>query len=186
MFIPTNAPILIYSKCEIGPTVMDDIDKYILKVLQEGNKKSFRKIAADLNVAPSTIHARVMKMKEEGIIKCIAAIVDPLKVGYHMIANLGLNVDPFHLEDVIEALATYENVLLVTTASGDHNIILQVVAHDEKTLWHFITYKIRTLEGVHPQIHVSTFLTIHKWTHQLNIGGMNLEGGGSAIDIHRP
>lgn len=165
---------------------MDDIDKYILEALQSGDKTSLRSIAADLNIAPSTVHARVAKMKEEGIIKTIAAIVDPLKVGYHNIANLGLNVDPFHLEDVIETLAKYENVLLVTTASGDHNIILQVVAYDEKTLWHFITYKIRTLEGVHPQIHVSTFLTIHKWTHQLNLRGMDLEGGGSAIDIHKP
>ncbi|HMF33250.1 MAG TPA: Lrp/AsnC family transcriptional regulator [Candidatus Lokiarchaeia archaeon] len=165
---------------------MDETDLQILEALQSGEKTSFRKIAADLNLAPSTVHARVGKMKKEGIIKTIAAIVDPLKVGYHNIANLGLNVESFHLEDVIETLATYENVLLVTTASGDHNIILQVVAPDEKTLWHFITYKIRTLEGVHPQIHVSTFLTIHKWTHVLDLRGTSIEGGGNAIDINKP
>jgi DNA-binding Lrp family transcriptional regulator len=161
---------------------MDDIDLQILDALQAGDKTSFRKIAAELNVAPSTVHARVGKLKKEGIIRTIAAIIDPLKVGYHNIANLGLNVDPFHLEDVIETVANYDNVLLVTTASGDHNIILQVVAPDEKSLWHFITYKIRTLEGVHPQIHVSTFLTIHKWTHALNLRGTNLEGNGA--DAH--
>jgi DNA-binding Lrp family transcriptional regulator len=89
---------------------------------------------------------------------------------------------------VIETVQGYENVLLVTTASGDHNIILQVVAPDEKSLWHFITYKIRTLEGVHPQIHVSTFLTIHKWTNVLDLRGTNGETNGiyhdASHDLH--
>ena len=165
---------------------MDETDLQILEALQSGEKTSLHKIAADLNIAPSTVHARVAKMKSEGIIKTIAAIVDPLKVGYHNIANIGLNVDPFHLEDVVETLATYDNVLLLTTTSGDHNLILQVVAHDEKTLWHFISDKIRTLEGVHPQIHVSSFLTIHKWTHVLDLRGTSMEGEGIAIDISNP
>ena len=148
---------------------IDETDKKILNILQKNDKVSYRELADKLKLAASTIHNRVKKMVDEEIIKQFGAIVDPAKIGYNTIALIGLSVDPIKMNDIADTIASYEETQLVAISSGDHDIIAQIIAKDEKALWNFINIKIKPIIGLKSQIHVSNFLDIYKSTHSIKI-----------------
>ncbi|MFX1321279.1 MAG: Lrp/AsnC family transcriptional regulator [Promethearchaeota archaeon] len=148
---------------------IDETDKKILNILQKNDKVSYRELADKLELAASTIHNRVKKMIEEEIIKKFAAIIDPSKIGFNTIALVGLRVDPLKMNEIAGKIASYEETQLVAISSGDYDIIAQIIAKDEKALWNFINLKIKTINGIKPQIHVSSFLDIYKSSPSIKI-----------------
>lgn len=144
---------------------IDNIDKKILNIIQEHAKLSYYKIGKELGLAASTVHSRVRKLEKAGVIRNFSAIVNPDKVGYEIIAVIGLSVDPAKLNDVASKLTSYEETQLVATTSGDHDMIVQAIAKDIKSLWRFINEKIKTNEGIKPEMDVSGFIDLYKMTH---------------------
>ena len=147
---------------------MDSIDKKILSILQKNNKISYNKLAKELKMAASTVHNRVKNMEKKGIIKNYSAILDLEKTGYHSAALLGLSVDPIKMKDIAKKLSSYNKIQLVAVSTGDHDIIAQIIAEDDKSLWRFINEKIKTIDGIKPQMDVSNFIDIFKMTHFIN------------------
>lgn len=146
---------------------MDPIDKKILQILQEDDKVQYQKIADELGIGASTVHYRIKKLLKNGTIKSFSANIDPEKVGYTTTAVLGVNVDPLKMDEIAKKLSSYGEVQIVATSSGDHDIIVQIIAKDGKHLWHFINEKIKTIEGVEKKLHVSSFLDIYKRTNMI-------------------
>ncbi len=146
---------------------MDPIDKKILQIVQEDDKVQYQKIAEELGIGASTVHYRIKKLLKNGTIKSFSANIDPEKVGYTTTAVLGVNVDPLKMDEIAKKLASYDEVQVVATSSGDHDIIVQIIARDGKHLWHFINEKIKTIEGVEKKLHVSSFLDIYKRTNMI-------------------
>ncbi len=147
--------------------VLDDKDKMILNILQENYKISYKEISKRVSLAASTIHNRVQNMLNEGIIEKVDTIVDPLKVGYNTIAFVHLFIDPLKLNDIAQKLTQFDEVQLVTTSAGEHNLILKLIALDEKNLWRFINEKIKSIEGINPDIKVLSFIDIFKKNHKI-------------------
>jgi len=146
---------------------LDDKDKIILNILQENYRISYKEISEKVNLAASTIHNRVQNMLKEGIIRKFDTFVDPFKVGYKTVAILGLSIEPLRLNNVAKELANYDETQLVTSSSGAHDMLLQVIAKNEKDLWRFINEKIKTIDGVKPHIEVSSLLDVFKMTNKI-------------------
>ncbi|MFO7966164.1 MAG: Lrp/AsnC family transcriptional regulator [Archaeoglobaceae archaeon] len=144
---------------------MDEIDKRILHILQENDKVRYHEIGKKLDIGASTVHYRIKKLSENGVIKSFSAIIDPKVVGYDTTAWLGLSVDPTKMDEIAQKLAKYDEVQIVTTATGDHDLLVQIIARDEKELWRFINENIKPMEGVKKDFDVSTFLDEYKRSH---------------------
>jgi Lrp/AsnC family transcriptional regulator for asnA, asnC and gidA len=147
---------------------MDDIDKKILNILQNNFRISYKDLGKKVNMAASSVHNRVQKMLDEGIIKKEDTIINPMKAGFDTIAMLGLSIDPLKMDEVAEKISTLDEVQLVGTTTGDHDIIARVIARNEKSLWRFINEKIKTIDGVKPQMDVSSFIDLYKMSHKIN------------------
>ncbi|MFX1372560.1 MAG: Lrp/AsnC family transcriptional regulator [Promethearchaeota archaeon] len=148
---------------------LDETDKRILNVLQNNNDISYRKLSEKLKLSVFTIYNRVKKIFEEEIFSQLDTILDPLKVGYKTIALIGLKVDPIEMKNIANKIASFEETQFIAISSGDHDIIAQIIAKDERSLWNFINLKIKTIKGIKPQIHVSSFLDIYKSTPSIKI-----------------
>ncbi len=146
---------------------MDNTDKKILNILQNNFRISYKDLGKRVKMAASTVHSRVQKMLDEGIIKKEDTIINPMKAGFDTIALLGLSVDPRKMEEVAEIIASYEEVQLIATTTGDHDIIVRVFAENEKSLWRFINEKIKIIDGVKPQLDVSSFIDVFKMSHKI-------------------
>ncbi|GAG91636.1 unnamed protein product [marine sediment metagenome] len=64
--------------------VLDDIDKEILKILQENAKTSYRVIQDKLNISIGTIHNRIAKLEKNGIIEGYTLKLNNEKLGYKL------------------------------------------------------------------------------------------------------
>jgi len=106
-------------------------------------------------------------MIKEGIIRKFDTLVDPFKVGYGSIAILGLSVDPMKLEEVAKKLAYYDEIQLVASSTGSHNLLVKIITKDEKNLWRFINDEIKILDGIQHPINVSSFIDIYKMTQKI-------------------
>ncbi|MFX1391739.1 MAG: winged helix-turn-helix transcriptional regulator, partial [Promethearchaeota archaeon] len=146
----------------------DEKDKEILNYLQDNYRISYKDLSKKVNLAASTIHNRVQNMIKEGIIKKFDTFVDPFKVGYESIAIVGLSVDPLKLDAIARKLSNFDEIQLIASSTGDHNLILQIIAKDEKMLWKFINEDIKTIDGIQIPIHVSSFIDLFKMTNKIN------------------
>lgn len=64
---------------------MDEIDKKILNILQNGFPVvpcAFQVVADRLGIGEEDVLGRVKKMKDDGVIRRIGAVFDPRKLGY--------------------------------------------------------------------------------------------------------
>jgi len=148
---------------------VDETDKEILELLQTNSKITYREIGEKLHMAASIIHHRVKKLEKNGVIKSYTINIDPFKVGHGTIALLGLSVDPLKMKQVVEKLTKFEQIQLVVTTSGDHDIVVQIVSKNDKDLWRFINQHIKTIDGIRSNIDVSSFIDIAKMTNYVNI-----------------
>ncbi|NHJ24588.1 MAG: response regulator [Candidatus Lokiarchaeota archaeon] len=157
-------PKIVEDKYQLG---IDEKDKLILNILQENYKISYKEISNKVGLAASTIHNRVQSMLNEGIIQEFDTFVDPFKVGYNTIAIVGLSVDPLKINQVSKKLAEFDEIQLIASSAGEYNIILQIIAQDEKELWRFINEKLKSIEGIRQEMNVSSFIDIFKMTHKI-------------------
>ncbi|MFX1476730.1 MAG: Lrp/AsnC family transcriptional regulator [Promethearchaeota archaeon] len=141
---------------------MDDLDLRIIKKLQENAKLSYKKIAKMLKAPASTIHFRVQKMIEEKLIVKFTSIVDVGKLGYETVGWVGLTIDPLKTDEIASRIASFEEVRMLSTTGGAHNLVIQILSKNEKELWNFIRENIQTIEGVQ-NLDVSSSLKIFKW-----------------------
>jgi Lrp/AsnC family transcriptional regulator for asnA, asnC and gidA len=146
---------------------IDDTDREILSILQENYRISYKQLGDKVKMAASSVHNRVQNMINTGVIKEFDTLIDPFKVGYETIALVGLSVDPLRLNEIAEQIATYEEVQLVATTTGDHDIVIRVIEKNDKELWRFINEKIKTIDGVRSQLDVSSYIDVFKMTHKI-------------------
>ena len=65
---------------------MDDIDRKIIRLLQEDARKSFNKIAESLGIAVGTAYNRVKNLEDKDILKGYTIMLDSAKLGYGLTA----------------------------------------------------------------------------------------------------
>ena len=141
---------------------MDDLDLQIIRKLQENAKLSYKQIAKMLKSPISTIHFRVQKLIDEKVIVKFTSIVDVGKFGYETVAWVGLTIDPLKIEEIANKIASFEEVRMVSTTGGSHNLVVQILCKNEKELWNFLRDNIQTIDGVQ-NFDVSSSLKIYKW-----------------------
>ncbi|MFZ1736846.1 Lrp/AsnC family transcriptional regulator, partial [Sphingorhabdus sp.] len=71
---------------------LDRFDRAILKLMQENASLSYAEIGSRVNLSASATLRRVQRMKDNGTILAVRAIVDPDKVGHPLtiIAEISL------------------------------------------------------------------------------------------------
>jgi Lrp/AsnC family transcriptional regulator for asnA, asnC and gidA len=127
---------------------MDRKDLEIIKALQADARVPFLGIAKKLRMSESAVRKRVKRLEREGVIERYTVVVNPSKLGYNAVAIVGLDVVPDKYLAIVETLAKLENVKGVTTSTGDHMIMAEIWARDNRELTDIVMQKIGKLGGV--------------------------------------
>lgn len=110
---------------------IDEIDKTILMFLIENTRMPFTEIAKKMNVSAGTIHVRVKKLEEAGIIKGTTLITDYDKMGYQFVAYLGLLLTKTNkIQSVLDELYKIPNVTVAHIVAGKYNVFCKIRARD--------------------------------------------------------
>jgi Lrp/AsnC family transcriptional regulator for asnA, asnC and gidA len=127
---------------------LDDTDHQILDMLIENTRTPFTDIAKKLQISAGTIHVRVKKMEEAGIITGSSLRLDYDKLGYSFIAFLGIFLNKTsQTKFVLERLNAIPHVTVAHVTTGKFNIFCKIRAQNTSHAKDLI-YSIDDIEGV--------------------------------------
>jgi len=126
---------------------IDDIDREILRMLQDNSRVAFKRIAEKVGVSEATIFVRVKNLKKKGIIKRFTAIVSPELLGKPLTAFVLINSEPKKLESVLETLSDMDDVYEVYDVTGTYYVIAKIRTENKESLAKIID-RIGMIDGV--------------------------------------
>ncbi|MBL7117863.1 MAG: Lrp/AsnC family transcriptional regulator [Candidatus Syntrophoarchaeum sp.] len=127
---------------------LDEIDEKIIEMLQEDSRKTFVEIAKELGVSDPTIHVRVKKLQEAGVIEKFTAVLAPEKVEKGVAAFIEINVKPNMIEEIIRNLGRLDEVLEIHETFGEYDIIAKIRAKTNEDLRDLVVRKIRIIPNI--------------------------------------
>jgi DNA-binding Lrp family transcriptional regulator len=101
---------------------IDTVDRKLLIELLKDSRVSLRKLAEEMNVSPATLHNRLFRLVQEGIIKGFTALVDYSKLGYTLTGIIMAKVDGKHLVEFEREIANLDNVVAVYDIVGEYDV----------------------------------------------------------------
>lgn len=127
---------------------LDEIDKKILNFLVNNTRMPFTEIAKQMDVSAGTIHVRVKKMEDAGIILGSSLNIDYATMNYHFTAYIGILLTKSNrTQDVLKKLSEIPNVVEISVISGKYNIFCKVRAKNTEDAKKII-YQIDDIEDV--------------------------------------
>ena len=117
---------------------MDDVDRKIMRLLQEDARKSFNKIADSLGIAVGTAYNRVKSMEDRGVLKGYTIILDSTKLGYGLTALILIEAEGKYLPEVEKELAQLDEVLCIYDITGDYDVAVVARFKNRTALNNFI------------------------------------------------
>lgn len=129
---------------------LDELDKRILRKLQEDATTSYKDLASEIGAPESTIYDRTKRLKDQKVIKAVIPLLDGEMIGISTTAYIGVSVHPISaVEETARKLAQLEEVLEVHEISGERDILAKVKVTDNDALRAFLMEKIVAIESVH-------------------------------------
>ncbi len=126
----------------------DRTDWKIITLLNENGRIPSAEIARRLgNVSARTVTNRIEALTREGIIN-IRAIVNPDMVGYGVMADVFIEVEPGRVREVAEEVAELPQVSYVACATGDSDVSITLRVRNIEELFNFVNEKLGKIPGV--------------------------------------
>ncbi len=128
---------------------LDEIDHQILDMLIQNTRTPFTDIAKKLLISAGTVHVRVKKMEEAGIIMGSSLSVDYEKLGYSFIAYVGVFLQKTSMTKfVLERINEIPFVTVAHITTGKFNIFCKIRAKDTQHAKDVI-FMIDDIDGVY-------------------------------------
>lgn len=138
---------------------IDDLDRQILSMLMEDANVPYTELAKKLYVSGGTIHVRMKKLKQLGIVSGAYLKIDYTKLGYDVVAFLGIYLDKSSLyKEASEQLFKIPEVTGAHYTTGLYNIFAKVVCKDTKHL-RDVLHKIQGIAGIQ---RTETFISLEE------------------------
>ena len=126
---------------------LDETDREILRLLQADARTPFSEIAREIDMSSATVHDRVSRLEEAGVIRGYHADVDPSAVGYGVSALVGLRVQQGHEEESLSRLRAVDGVREIHLTTGEWDVVMRVYAENTDGLRDLMFEEIADTEG---------------------------------------
>ena len=130
---------------------IDELDKRILKHLQEDSKKTNKEIANDLKLSVTAIYERIKKLERDGVISKYVALVNPESVGKGFMVLCQIKLIQ-HKKEILtkfeKDITSLPEVIECLHVSGDYDYILKVLVKDMHEYREFMVAKLTSLDHI--------------------------------------
>lgn len=139
---------------------IDKLDRQILMILMKDAKTPYTDIAKQLFVSGGTIHVRMKKLEQMGIVQGSNLVIDYAKLGYDVSAFLGIYLDKSSLyEAVAKQLAGIPEVVSAHYTTGAYSIFAKIICKDTRHLRIVLHDKIQQINGIQ---RTETFISLEE------------------------
>jgi Lrp/AsnC family transcriptional regulator for asnA, asnC and gidA len=128
---------------------IDNVDIRILEILMKNAKKPYTEVAKMIPVSGGTVHVRMRKLEEIGIVKGTTLLIDHSKLGYDITAFIGIFLAKSELyDDVIAQLEKIPEITNVHYTTGNYSMFARMHCRDTQHLKDVLHDKIQRVNGI--------------------------------------
>jgi Lrp/AsnC family transcriptional regulator for asnA, asnC and gidA len=128
---------------------LDELDLQILDLLIKDCRTPYLEIARICHVSGGTIHVRMKKMEDMGIIKGSRIILNLPKLGYDVCCFVGIYVDKTSsFNAVFDEMSTINEVVELHLTTGDYSMFAKIVCTTISDLQDVLLNKINNIDGI--------------------------------------
>ena len=126
----------------------DSTDWKIIALLNEDGRMPSAEIARRLgDVSARTVTNRIEALTKKGVMN-VRAIINPEKVGYGVMADVFIEVEPGRVREVADHVAELPQVSYVACATGDSDVSISLRVRSIEEMFNFVTEKLGAISGV--------------------------------------
>ena len=128
---------------------IDNIDRGILSELMINAKVPYTEIAKKLIVSAGTIHVRMKKMEEAGIVKNSRLHINYELLGFDLTAFLGIYLEKGSTyTDVIQQLNLIPEIVEAHYTTGVYSIFAKIRCKNTKHMRQILNEEIQSIKGI--------------------------------------
>ena len=143
--------------------MFDKKDKIILNELKKNARNSTKTIASNVNIPRVTVHDRIQKMVDRGIIKSFTAVPDYDKIGLPVKVFIFVSFLPnpnVSQRELAKRIAKLPDVQEVHILSGEYDLLLKIRGKSLEEIGKLVVDKLRQLKGVGRTLTCACFETV--------------------------
>ncbi len=139
---------------------LDKLDKQILSMLMKDATIPYTEIAKELVISAGTIHVRMKKLIDMGVVLGSHFEINPSKVGFDVCAFLGIFLEKgSEYNDAVIRLKKVPEVVELHYTTGVYSMFAKIVCRDTLHLREVLNEHIQTIKGVQ---RTETFISLEE------------------------
>jgi Lrp/AsnC family transcriptional regulator, regulator for asnA, asnC and gidA len=147
--------------------ILDELDKRVIKILQDDGRRPNTEIAKELRVSETTVRKRISQLVSAGLIN-IVAVPTPRAAGMSLSAIIGISIMLPHLREIADELKRQREVRYVGVSTGRYDIIVEAFFFNQQHFLDFISNRLGRMQGI-TGLETSIILEIVKFSYEWEI-----------------
>lgn len=128
---------------------IDNTDLRILEILRDDAKKPFTEVARKVNVSQGTVHVRMTKLEEAGIVEKTTLKLNYARLGYDITAFIGIFLEKSALYDkVVARLKEIQEITSIHYTTGNYSMFVKIHCRDTNHLKEVLHDKMQQVDGI--------------------------------------
>ena len=139
---------------------LDKLDLQIIQEMMEDAEVSYADLGKKLFVSGGTIHVRIKKLEELGVVKGKKLSVDLKELGYDVIAFIGIYLEKSSLDDsVAKELKKVPQIVRLNYTTGNYSMFAEIVCKDIQQLRYVLHDELQKIKGIE---RTETFISLEE------------------------
>jgi Lrp/AsnC family transcriptional regulator for asnA, asnC and gidA len=128
---------------------IDNTDLKILEILMQDAKKPYTEVAKKVFVSQGTVHVRMTKLEQAGVVEKTTLKINYSKLGYDITAFIGIYLQKSALyEQVLEKLKGIPEITNIHYTTGNYSMFVKIHCKDTNHLKEVLHEKMQMVEGI--------------------------------------
>lgn len=143
---------------------LDKLDLQIITAMMEDAQISYADLGKKLFVSGGTIHVRMKKLQEYGIVKGTKLHVDLKALGYDITAFVGIYLEKSSLYDAVaKELQKIPEIIRLNYTTGNYSMFIEIVSKDMNQLRFVLHDTLQKIKGIE---RTETFISLEESFHR--------------------
>lgn len=139
---------------------LDKLDLQIIQEMVENAEISYAELGKKLFVSGGTIHVRIKKLQESGIVKGTRLAVDLKLLGYDVIAFIGIYLEKSSLYDTVaKELRKIPEIVRLNYTTGNYSMFAEIACRDINKLRFVLHDELQKIRGIE---RTETFISLEE------------------------
>ena len=139
---------------------LDKLDFQIMQEMMENAEISYADLGKKLFVSGGTIHVRIKKLQEAGVVRGTKMNVDIKELGYDVIAFIGIYLEKSSLYDAVaKELRKIPEIVRLNYTTGNYSMFAEIVCKNIQQLRFVLHDELQKIKGIE---RTETFISLEE------------------------